>query len=179
MIASTNTSPELEPAPPSVYLDTGIPSRLTGRPARYLRVLRDQRITCLWWNGYRWRVKAFVSDLVVAEAGRGHPEAAQRRIDAISSLPFLEVTDEAKKLAKHILRETKLPSCATEDATHIATAALHGMDFLLTWNCKHLANPEILPHVRRTCKRAGVHAPEICTPEDIIRRFKNGNRPIH
>ena len=179
MIASTNTSPELETAPPSVYLDTGIPSRLTGRPARDLRVLRVQRITCLWWNGYRSRVNAYVSDLVVAEAGKGHPEAAQRRIDAISSLPFLEVTPEVRLFAELILRETRLPASARSDAKHIATAALHGMDFLLTWNCRHLANPEIFPHVRRTCESAGVRAPEICTPEDIIRRYKNGNRPLH
>ena len=179
MIESTDTASAQDAALPSVYLDTVIPSRLTGRPSRDLRTLRDQRITCLWWHGHRSRVNAFVSDLVITEAKNGNPEAAQRRIDAISSLPFLEVTAEAIELATRILREARLPASASTDAKHIATAAFHEMDFLLTWNCKHLANPSIFPHVRRTCERAGLRSPEICTPEEIIRRFKSGNRSIH
>ena len=176
MTESTNIASDHVAAPPSVYLDTGIPSHLTARPSRDLLTLRDQRITCLWWNGYRPRFKSHVSDLVFDEAEKGDAEAAQRRIDVILPLPKLDLTPEALELSRRILREARLPEKAEGDAKHIAIATTAGMDFLLTWNCKHVANDEIIPFVRRACEQSGFRIPEICTPEHIIRSIKNARQ---
>jgi hypothetical protein len=162
---------------PSMYLDTSVPSYLTARWARDLATLRRQRITCLWWNGHRVRFDLFVSLRVRAEARAGNPEAATRRMEVISPLALIEPTEEAEKLAALILKETRLPDRARADAEHMGIAATAGMDYLLTWNCKHLANSDIRKKVTRTCKRSGFTAPELCTPEDILRRYRNERRP--
>jgi hypothetical protein len=161
---------------PSVYLDTSVPSYFAARPTRQMPMLRHQRITCLWWHAYRPRANVFVSPRVVAEAKQGDPEAARQRVELISSMVSLESSDEVPRLSKQILLEARLPASAESDAEHVAIAAFHKIEYLLTWNCKHLANRHILPKVRRVCERAGLRSPEICTPEDIIRRYANARR---
>jgi predicted nucleic acid-binding protein len=164
---------------PSVYLDTSVPSYLTARPARQPIALRKQRVSCLWWNVYRGHFNIYVSSHVLQEASRGNTEAAQRRIDMLSRLESLDVTDEAEDLAISILRETGLPERAKPDAQHVSVAATHGVQLLLTWNCRHLANPEMIPKVWRACHSAGLKGPEICTPDHAIRRHVYGKRSDH
>jgi hypothetical protein len=163
----------------SVYLDTSVPSYLTARPTREPRAWRKQRVSCLWWHAYRGRFKIYVSDYVIAEAVRGNSEAAQRRIDVISEIESLNATAQTDELATSILLETGLPEHVRPDAQHVSVAAEHGVELLLTWNCRHLANPEMIPKVWRACQRAGLKGPEICTPENAIRRHVYGNRPHH
>ena len=125
--------------PKSVYLETTIPSYLTARPSRDLLRAAHQGITREWWEDHRGRFDLFASRVVVEEAGRGNPDAARRRLDALDGLPLLEMTEEAFELAQSLLETGVLPRKARIDALHIAVAAVHGMDILLTWNCKHLA----------------------------------------
>jgi predicted nucleic acid-binding protein len=165
-------STPLEPAPtlPSVYLDTSVPSYLTSRRTHAMPMARYQLVTCLWWNGHRSRFRVYASADVVDEARKGNVEAARRRVAVLLPLAKAAVTQEALDLANRILLESGLPVRAKADAQHIAIAAANGIDYLLTWNCKHLANPQITPKVARTCRREGFRPPEICTPETIIRR---------
>jgi hypothetical protein len=121
-----------------------------------------------WWDRRRARFDLFVSPLVDQEARRGDPEAARRRIEALGGLPTLEVVDTAYVLAAALIAEGVLPPSAEDDATHIALAAVHGMDYLLTWNCRHIDNAETKPIVRSVCATHGYAVPETCTPEELM-----------
>src|SRR5581483_8759534 len=166
-------------ARPTVYLDTTIPSYLTGRPAREQVLRRCQWVTCLFWNGYRSRFEFHVSQLVRDEAAVGDPNYARRRIEMLSPLHKLDMPEDIERLGGLILKRTGLPKSAKADAEHVAIAATHRIEFLVTWNCKHLANPAIAPKVARACERAGFRSPEICTPEIILRRVVYGTLPSH
>ena len=175
--SETDPQPAVSMERPSVYLDTSIPSYLMSRPARGWPLKRYQWVTCLFWNAHRARFKMHISSRVVDEAKLGDPEAARRRIEIISSLPSLEVPDDVDRLSAMILKRTGLPNSARVDAEHIAIAATNGIEFLVTWNCKHLANPAITPKVARICERAGFRSPAICTPEVILRHVVYGPQP--
>lgn len=109
-----------------------------------------------------------MSQLVDEECRRGDPDAAHRRVEAIVGIPMLEVVEEAYELAAALMAEGAVPASAQDDATHIALAAVHRMDYLLTWNCRHIANAETKPIVRAVCARHGYPCPEICTPEELM-----------
>lgn len=102
------------------------------------------------------------------EAGRGDPEAAQRRIQSLTGVPLLELTDPAIDLAEQLLRSGALPAKASDDALHVGVAVVHGMDYLLTWNFRHLDNAERRPAIRRVAMAAGFPLPEICTPQELM-----------
>ena len=102
------------------------------------------------------------------EAKRGDPDAAQRRVVALTGLPVLEIVEEAYELAAAFIAGSALPAAAEDDATHIALAAVHGMDYLLTWNCRHIDNAETKPVIRSVCATQGYTCPEICTPEELM-----------
>ncbi|MDP9361086.1 MAG: type II toxin-antitoxin system VapC family toxin, partial [Acidobacteriota bacterium] len=109
-----------------------------------------------------------VSELVVFEAGRGDAEAAQARLDLIRGLPVLRINDAARSLAESIFRATTLPEKAASDTLHIALSAVNGMDFLLTWNCTHIANGVVLKVVNAVCRDRGYEPPTVCTPEELM-----------
>lgn len=152
----------------TVYVETSILSYLTARPTRDLMAAARQQITRDWWDTHRMRFDLFVSPLVDQEAKRGDPDAARRRVEALGNLPALEVVDEAYDLAAALIAEGALPPSAEDDAAHIALAAVHGMDYLLTWNCRHIDNAETKPIVRSVCIAHGYSCPEICTPEELM-----------
>ena len=152
----------------SVYIETSILSYLTARPSRDLLAAAHQQVTRDWWEGQRSRFEVFISPLVEQESRRGDPDAAQRRVDALSGLVMLEVVEEGYQLASALLSEGALPPLAGDDAAHIALAAVHGIDYLLTWNCRYIDNAETKPIVRSVCARRGYTCPEICTPEELL-----------
>ena len=153
---------------PSVYIETSIVSYLTARPSQNLLVAAWQGITVEWWDYHRLDFQLCTSGLVLEEAGRGDPEAAARRLACLEGMPLLAATDEVIALAGTLLAPGPLPFAATEDAFHIALSAVHAVDYLLTWNCKHIANAQTKPHVREQCARNGYRCPEICTPQELI-----------
>jgi predicted nucleic acid-binding protein len=110
----------------------------------------------------------FTSELVLAEAGQGDPDAAKRRSEQLQDIPDLEVTSEVVASAKRLVAEGALPREAVDDAMHIAIAAVHGVDYLLTWNCRHLDNAERKPLVRSVCAIAGYRCPEVCSPQELM-----------
>lgn len=111
---------------------------------------------------------SLASQLVLNEARLGNREAAQRRLALLEGIRLLEVTDTANELAITIVQKGLLPQTAFPDALHIATATVHQVDYLLTWNCAHIANAEILPRVALICERSGLVLPYICTPEELM-----------
>jgi hypothetical protein len=126
-----------------------------------------QQITREWWDLHRIRYDLFISPLVLEEAARGDHEAAGKRMGFLSSIPSLEPTSEALDLAEALIQDGALPPKAQDDAAHVAIAAVNNIDFLLTWNCRHIDNAEIKPLIRSICAIKGYRCPEICTPEEL------------
>ncbi|MBM3744692.1 MAG: type II toxin-antitoxin system VapC family toxin [Acidobacteria bacterium] len=153
---------------PKVYLETTIISYLMARPSRDLIVAAHQQITREWWDLRRGEFQLFVSRLVIQEASAGDQEAAQRRLGALDFIPLLDLTVDALSLARDLAHRGVLPDTAIEDALHIAVAAVHGMDYLLTWNCRHIANARMRQAVWATCALRGYEPPVICTPEELM-----------
>ncbi len=151
-----------------LYLETTVPSYLTARPSRDLIQAGHQQTTRDWWEKRRNHFEIFISSLVIDEASAGDPVAAARRLDALSDFPLLDLTDDAVMLGNALIASLALPAKATTDAGHIALAAVHGMHFLVTWNCAHIANAEMATLIQAVCIRHGFTAPVICTPEELM-----------
>lgn len=150
-----------------VYLETSVVSYLTARPGRDLVVAGHQELTRNWWER-RARFELFVSEAVLQEALRGDTAAARRRAVALEGIPVLTAHPAAESLATSFIAAAALPAKAAIDAIHVALAAVHGIDFLLTWNCTHIANAVIRPQLEVLCWRAGYRPPVICTPFELL-----------
>ena len=149
---------------PTVYIETTIVSYLTARPSRDLIRRAHQRATKDWWDEDRKAYKLVTSQLTFAEAAAGDLMAAEHRLAVLEPLPLLEISPAALALANALESVLKLPQRSKPDALHVAIAATSGTHFLLTWNCKHLANGNLLGKIEVTCARLGVTAPRVLTP---------------
>jgi predicted nucleic acid-binding protein len=152
----------------SVYVETSVVSYLSARPSRNIIVAAWQQETRQWWETQRRRFDLFISELVLTEAAGGDSDCAKRRLEELHGIPVLELTGAVGIVAKELVRKGALPPEALDDATHVAVAAVHGVDYLLTWNCRHLDNAELKPLVRSVCAIAGYRCPEICTPQELM-----------
>lgn len=153
---------------PTVYIETSVVSYLTSRPSRDVVVAAHQRLTSRWWTKARPSFYPVVSQLVIDEALLGDPASARRRAQAISGLPILELTHAGRELARALLDEVAMPPTAIADALHIAIAAENGAHYLLTWNCRHIANASSRVLIERTLRLRGYDAPVLCTPEELM-----------
>jgi hypothetical protein len=153
---------------PKVYIETTIPSYLTSRASRDLITAGHQQITRDWWERDRELYELFISQFVLDECGDGDPEMAQNRLELLKSVPILQITDAAVQLSKRLIENGPLPTKAETDALHIAIAAANAMDYLVTWNLKHIANAFIKRAIDRKCLEAGFDPPVICTPEELL-----------
>ena len=151
-----------------LYLETTVPSYLAAWPSRDLIRAGHQQITREWWAHRRGDFDVFISQLVLDEAAAGDTEAAQERLRVLSGLPLLDLTLEVGVLANALVISLALPAKAATDAAHIALAAVHGMHFLLTWNCAHIANAERALAIDACCRDHGLDTPVICTPEELM-----------
>ncbi|NJL27346.1 MAG: type II toxin-antitoxin system VapC family toxin [Thermoanaerobaculia bacterium] len=150
-----------------VYLETTIVSYLTARPSRDIVRAAEQEVTREWWKS-REIFDLYVSELVIDEAAAGDPEAAAQRLEALRGLPMLGMTRDAESLGRDLVRQAALPAKAAIDALHIALAAVHGMNYLLTWNCTHIANATMRGKIEKVCRAAGFEPSVICTPMELI-----------
>lgn len=125
-------------------------------------------MTIEWWETRRSGFELFISELVVAEAGLGDPKAAQKRLEAVDDLPRLTVTESARTLAIVLILKGVIPTNAEVDAYHIAVAAVNGVEFLLTWNCTHIANATMRSRIEDACRQQGFEPPIICTPQELM-----------
>ncbi len=163
---TTPGTPKNRAMKPRVYIETSVLSYLTSWTSRDLVQAAHQRITSEWWQR-RDNFDLFVSEAVLAEARRGDPDAAGRRLAAAGGLPALVATTEAQELAARLLRAAAMPAKAAIDAAHVAIATVHGMNFLLTWNCTHIANAAMREKIENVCREAGFKPAIICTPEEL------------
>ena len=152
----------------TVYIETTVVSYLTARPTGDLVGAAMQKMTADWRRTQRRRFDLVTSDLTVREAGRGDSGASARRLAMLAEVTLVRGTVEAVELSKALVRGGALPEKAENDALHVALAAVHGVDYLLTWNCRHLDNAETKPVMREVCRGLGYVAPEVCTPGELM-----------
>lgn len=151
----------------NVYLETSIISYLAARPSSDLITAGHQQTTHQWWNTERVNFSVYASPLVLREASAGDATAASARIQWLQSVSLLAISPEAEKLSEQLIQRAALPVKAGADALHIAIAAFHGINFLLTWNCRHIANAIKRPLIERICQDCGYAPPILCTPNEL------------
>lgn len=152
---------------PKVYLETTVVSCLTARPTRDVVMAAMLSQTKDWWQTERDGFDLFASDVVLREAAAGDATAARRRLEALRDIAVVQNDDEAQLLADVLLRNAALPGNALDDALHIAIAAVNEMGYLLTWNCRHIANAVMRPKIEALCEAEGYRCPVICTPHEL------------
>jgi hypothetical protein len=155
---------------PRVYIETTVISYLAARQTRDLIVAARQEITWEWWQEHRSGFDLYISQNVLREAGAGDADAAGRRLEIADGIPRLESKPEVLALAHKLVKNGPIPPNAEEDALHISLATVHGMDYLLTWNCRHIANATIRNSVIKIADNEGYRCPVICTPEELLSR---------
>jgi hypothetical protein len=151
----------------TIYVETSIASYLVARPSRDIIVAAHQQLTSDWWNNQSHQYDLFISQIVLNEARAGDNQEAAKRLTALQNLPLLEINEEAIGLAENLVQSYAVPKKAAQDALHIAIACVNGMDYLLTWNCKHIANAKMRSKIDKVCRDAGYVPPTICTPEEL------------
>lgn len=151
-----------------IYIESTIPSYVVARPARDLLQAARQQLTRDWWDMRREQHELFTSQITLDEIAAGERAMAQRRLELMKGIAVLDLTPSAESLADDVLKSGLLPSSANGDAAHISLATTHGMDILLTWNCRHIANAGIVRQLRRLVETKGYTLPEIYTPEELF-----------
>ena len=151
----------------TVYIETSIISYLRARPSSQIVSAAKQIVTRRWWDEERHNYQLVVSPYVVKEVSLGSPTLAAERLNVIDGIPRLAITDEIATMADRLMAAALLPAKARLDALHICSAAFHRIDYLLTWNCAHIANARILPRIRDFLNDLGYELPIVCTPEEM------------
>ncbi len=151
----------------TVYIETTVVGSVAGRFHPNPMIAARQTATRAWWPDARTKFRLLVSQLVVDECLAGDPDAAQERLIELQGIPRLQITDAATDLADALMDGTAIPRSEPRDALHIGIAAVHGVQFLVTWNFKHIANATLRDRINSICRDAGHEPPIICTPEEI------------
>ncbi len=151
-----------------LYIETTVVSYLVARPSRDVIAAGHQHTTLDWWQRRSRDSELCISQLVIEEAASGDPQAVEDRLAILEKMTVLEIADQAVELAEVLVRGQALPAKAGNDALHIAVAAVHQVPFLVTWNCRHLANAVLRKRIEALCAEQGFAAPVICTPEELL-----------
>jgi hypothetical protein len=152
----------------TVYLETTFISYFVSMPARDLVVAAHQQVTRDWWKLRGDQFRCVVSAVVMDEISIGDAAEVKKRLEFVTPLDVLAASEDAESLAQAIIDDGVLPKKAVRDAAHIAVATVHGVQFLLTWNCKHLANAQVSRRIQKICDKHGFEMPLICTPEELL-----------
>ena len=152
----------------TVYLETSIISYLRQKPSSQVVTAARQMLTHRWWDNERSRFELVVSQYVIDEVSAGDQTLAADRLQTLESIPVLPNAPEILRIANEIMSRAILPPKAQVDALHIASVAHHRIEYLLTWNCKHIANAKTLPRIHRVLSEMGIPIPVICTPEEML-----------
>ncbi len=152
----------------SVYVETSVISYLTSCPSRDLVAAAHQQVTLDWWERKRHGFELFISELVLDEVRAGDPDAARRRLALVDELGRIAISPEVVRFARRLVEKLAIPRAAEVDAFHVAVATVNGMDYLLTWNCRHIASARVARLVRAEATAVGYEAPIICTPEELL-----------
>lgn len=150
-----------------VYLETSFISYLVARKSRDLKQITNHDATKYWWNHERHNFECYVSQLAIHEAGKGNPGEARKRLEVCSRLRKLAITSEAEEIARQLLTQGAFPQNAVEDALHVGIAAAHKMDFILTWNFRHLANVVAQNRMQSVLRTMNIKLPVMCIPQEL------------
>jgi predicted nucleic acid-binding protein len=153
--------------PASVYIESSIISYLTSRPSRDVVKAARQAITSEWWIKSRQHYEIYISALVEEEIAGGDPLAAAERLKAVVNIPSILINSEAQLLADALLTARAVPDNSIRDALHIAIAATQGIDYLVTWNFRHINNAETKALITRVVESNGWVCPILCSPEEL------------
>lgn len=157
-----------------VYIETTIPSYVTARFSRDIVIAARQQISREWWDTARFKYDLYISEVVIAECCMGDPEAAKRRLELISGIKILKLTDDINRLADEYIKLLDIPEKARLDAYHLAFAVISEMDYLLTWNCTHMAQGEIMSKLRNYNRKNNLFEPILLTPDELMGRDNYG-----
>ncbi len=152
----------------TIYIETSILGYLTARETQNRILSANMEITQAWWQNRRNDFSLYISQVVVDEVTRGDQEIALKRLELLNGLPLLELNQSVRNLSAEFLKRSNLPSKASEDSVHIAAATVHEIDYLLTWNCKHIANAQIQKKLTQISLEFGYNLPIICTPYELL-----------
>ena len=153
---------------PRLYLETSVVSYLASEPSGNEIVAAHQLVTQSWWTDKRHEFEIFVSQKVIDEISRGDPQRAKKRLDIVEGLPVLRSTPDVRELMRRLVGPGVLPKKAAADALHLSIAVVNGIDFLVTWNCKHLANAHLRRKIEEACRSLGYSPSVICTPDHLL-----------
>lgn len=153
---------------PTVYIETTIISYLTARPSRDLIVAGHQQITAEWWEDVRPKVDCFVSPFVIQEASRGDSVMVAKRLGSIADIPVLAQNETVDELAQRYFAKMSIPERSKIDAFHLAMAAAYEMDYLLSWNCRHIASAQVQKTIQKLNDEFEMQTPVMCTPEALM-----------
>ncbi len=153
---------------PTLYIETTILSYLAARPSRDIIVQAHQQITWDWWGSQRKNYELYISEIVLQEIMEGNPEAAKKRKSFIDNLAILDISDAVRNLARELAKFLNLPQRAELDALHLSFAIEYEMNYLLTWNCSHLANGLIISRLKEFELETSRLVPVIVTPEELM-----------
>lgn len=152
----------------TVYIESTVISYFVAKPSRDLIVAAHQQITQDWWESALPFLSPYISQFVISEISLGDAVASSARLKAISSFPVLEMTPEIASLANLYFKAINIPAKARSDAFHLAMAAWHGLDFMVSWNCAHIASGRVRAIVKQINGASGLATPTICTPEELM-----------
>ena len=152
----------------TIYVETSIFGYLTARSTTNLILAANIKVTQDWWDNCCSAFTVYASELVEYEAAKGDKAIASQRLDLLKPIMYLDITEKTIELAQEFLQQSNLPPKATNDSIHIALATVYGLDYLLTWNCKHIANAQIQKKLSRISLNLGYELPVICTPYELM-----------
>ena len=152
----------------TVYIETSILGYLTARATKNLIIAANIEVTRDWWGFRRSNFRLYISQVVLDEIAEGDSEIATQRLEILRDFPLLELNQAVRDLAGQFLTRSNLPPKAAADAVHIATATVYDLDYLLTWNCKHIANAQIQRKLAEISLDFGYQLPIICTPYELL-----------
>ena len=153
---------------PTVYLETTIPSYLAARSSRDIIIAAHQQITRDWWRNARERFDVYISEAVLTEIRVGDPDVVARRLAIVDGLPIVEINDEVRNFVRIYDQRLGLAGRARADLPHIAFAVAYAMDYLVTWNCAHIANGTVIRRLVDINSELHCHMPIIVTPEELL-----------
>ena len=152
----------------TVYIETSIVSHASARPSSDVQIAAIQQQARQWWSTERTNFDLVTSQLVIDEAFAGDESAAEERLKMLDGIPTVPIDENVRTLAREIVSSSMMPQKAAADALHVAAAAVAGIQYLLTLNCKHIANAHELPRIYRLLDERGFGQLLICTPAEFL-----------
>ena len=159
----------------SVYLETSVISYLTSKPSQNIVTLANQQVTRQWWEKERNLYDLFISGSVLDEISQGDAKASSSRLEKVKEIKVLSIDNQVQELSNLFIESRLIPPKSYEDALHLSYTIVQKIDILLTWNCKHLANLEILRMLQNICNPLNLTLPDICTPYMLTKRGKRND----